>query len=176
MDHAPGTIIVFFDLIGVIEEFSHLKQTEFDLSLIEPGSSYAEDGVAALNAAARRWQAEGHEVFLVCVSGIRGQFTRTTLAAYLAMRGFDADALRLHEQHNAPKDESEDAPPTTKGQEVELWLAGNRWDAFVVFDDFNDGYRKGFYVFVDPDTGLAPENVETAQGFVRRQLAAAATR
>ena len=172
----PRTIVVFFDMVGVLEEFSHVQQLYFDKAQLAPDSTYAEEGVRALDAAIRDWQRAGHEVFLVCVSGVRAEFTRAGLIDYLQARGFDPARVRLHEQYNAPKrleaDDAPDAIPMTKGKEVELWLAANHWDACVVFDDCNDGYRKGLFVHVDPELGLSEENVEKGKVYIARQLAA----
>ena len=177
MEQAPKTIIVFFDLVGVFEEFTLVDQVAFDVATVRPASSYAEEGVRALNRLIRTWQRVGHAVFLVCISGVRAEFTRESLDTYLLARGFEREALLLHSRHSTPKpDDSEDAPPATKGDEVASWLSRNPCDAVVVFDDFNDGYRKEAFVYVDAALGLSAENVELAQAYVDRQLTAPADR
>jgi hypothetical protein len=173
MEDTRPVIVVFFDMVGVLEEFSHVQQLYFDMGQLRPGSSYAAEGVAALNALMRRWRRAGHAVFLVCVSGIRAEFTRDGIEAYLAARGLDLTAAPLHAEHNAPKfPEPEDAlaAPATKGDEVADWLARNRCDACLVFDDINDGYRRGQYVHVEAEDGLSPEDVDKAAIYVARQL------
>ncbi|HLY57254.1 MAG TPA: HAD domain-containing protein [Stellaceae bacterium] len=177
MEQAPKTIIVFFDLLGVFEEFTLVDQIAFEVAMVRPDSSYAEEGVRALNRLMRTWREAGHAVFLVCISGVRTEFTRESLDDYLLARGFERETLRLHPRHNTPKpNDSEDAPPATKGDEVASWLEHNPCDAWVVFDDFNDGYRKGAFVYVDAALGLSAENVELARAYVDRQLTAPADR
>jgi len=167
---ARKTIIVFFDMVGVFEEFTLVNQLYFDVADIAPESSYAQDGVRALNSLILSWQRDGHDVFLVCVSGVRSEFTREELTAYLLARGFDGDAIRLHERHSVPKLE-DGTVPATKGDEVERWLSQHRWDACVILDDYNDGYRKPSFIHVDPEIGVSVENVEKAACCVARQFA-----
>lgn len=163
------TIIVFFDMVGVLEEFSHVDQLQFDISRMRPESTYAAEGVRALAELLQAWRGADHDVALVCISGIRNELTREALTGYLLARGIPPDLLHLHEAHNTPRLGDGDKA-ATKGDEVAAWLAANRCDAYIVFDDFNDGFNRPSFVHVDPDAGLSAETVETARAKVERQL------